>query len=364
MYARLSPLVVVLALGLAPLAGAADGVIQINQARALAGGVTPGDTPGFPVTLSVPGTYILTSNLIPPDQNTNVIEVTSSLVHIDLNQFGILGGTLCAPDPTYGWPAGACANTGSGNGIFVAGAIPAINGLRVRNGVIAGMGNRGIDATNGVSMVFERVAVANAGGDGIASGPGVVARTVAIFLNGGAGFLGTGSNLIEDSTISQSRGSGISITGTATVRSTITNANFVNGLSISPAAAVLENCSSAGNGQIGMTISSDSVVREAWVAGNGIDPANVAPLPVAGILALNQVSIYSAVVTSNAGGGIQVGINSLVIGANVSNHPVSTGLTLGAGSGYRESVLNGNSTNVSGGVSMGDNVCGGTAGCP
>ena len=41
---------------------AADGVIEINQARAKAGGVTPGDTPLFPVTISQPGSYRLTGN--------------------------------------------------------------------------------------------------------------------------------------------------------------------------------------------------------------------------------------------------------------------------------------------------------------
>jgi len=43
-----------------PLA-AVDGVIEINQARALAGG--PGDEPGFPVTIYASGSYRLTSNL-------------------------------------------------------------------------------------------------------------------------------------------------------------------------------------------------------------------------------------------------------------------------------------------------------------
>ena len=40
---------------------ASDGVIEINQAKALAGGVTAFDGPGFPVTVTAPGSYILTS---------------------------------------------------------------------------------------------------------------------------------------------------------------------------------------------------------------------------------------------------------------------------------------------------------------
>jgi hypothetical protein len=39
-----------------------DGVILIDQNKALAGNVTPGDTPGFPVIISQPGSYRLDSN--------------------------------------------------------------------------------------------------------------------------------------------------------------------------------------------------------------------------------------------------------------------------------------------------------------
>ena len=50
---------------------AVDGVVLINQAAALAGNVTPGDTPGFPVVISVSGSYRLSGNLTVPDANTN-----------------------------------------------------------------------------------------------------------------------------------------------------------------------------------------------------------------------------------------------------------------------------------------------------
>ena len=42
---------------------AVDGIVLIDQNRALAGNVTPGDAPGFPVTLSQPGSYRLSGNL-------------------------------------------------------------------------------------------------------------------------------------------------------------------------------------------------------------------------------------------------------------------------------------------------------------
>src|SRR5262245_6979065 len=44
----------------AAIAGAhAEGEILITQAKANAGGITPADTAGFPVTLSAPGSYRL-----------------------------------------------------------------------------------------------------------------------------------------------------------------------------------------------------------------------------------------------------------------------------------------------------------------
>src|SRR5438067_8861679 len=74
---------------------AVDGVVLINQNAALAGNVTPGDTPGFPVTISLPGSYKLSSNLVVPDANTTAIEIVADDVKLDLNGFSIIGPTVC-----------------------------------------------------------------------------------------------------------------------------------------------------------------------------------------------------------------------------------------------------------------------------
>jgi hypothetical protein len=82
-----------LALMLAGLSGSAfavDGTILIDQNRALAGNVTPGDTPGFPITISQPGSYRLSGNLRPPT-DTRAIEIASNDVTFDLNGFAIIG---------------------------------------------------------------------------------------------------------------------------------------------------------------------------------------------------------------------------------------------------------------------------------
>ena len=72
----------------APPATAVDGEILIDQPKVNAGGITPGDAPGFPATLSRPGRYKLTGNLKVP-AGKNGIEVTQDDVTIDLNGFTI-----------------------------------------------------------------------------------------------------------------------------------------------------------------------------------------------------------------------------------------------------------------------------------
>ena len=78
---RRTVVIVSLTSGLVMLVGAparaVDGVIEINQARALAGGVTPGDAAGFPVTITASGSYRLTGNLT-VDENTTAISVTAA----------------------------------------------------------------------------------------------------------------------------------------------------------------------------------------------------------------------------------------------------------------------------------------------
>ena len=104
-------LVVLLFVAFAGPAIAVDGVIEINQAAALAGSVTGGpvfnDQPGFPVSLLSPGSYRLTGNLYVPDTNTTAIEVIVDDITIDLNGFVITTVDLCRPD---------CAPSGTGVG--------------------------------------------------------------------------------------------------------------------------------------------------------------------------------------------------------------------------------------------------------
>jgi hypothetical protein len=143
-----------LVLGLTGSAWAVDGVVDINQARALAGGVSPGDTAGFPVTISQAGSYRLTGNLTVPDANTTAISVAADNVTIDLNGFSILG------------PTGA----GTGRGVSGVG----FSHTTVLHGTVQGVGEDGIRL--GSDAHVEGVRAANNGGNGILTGSASLVR--------------------------------------------------------------------------------------------------------------------------------------------------------------------------------------------
>src|SRR5436190_11956473 len=114
MAAVIATCAVVLASG--PTA-AVDGEILLNQAAVNTGGISPGDAPGFPATLSRRGRYKLAGNLS-ASAGQNGIEVTQADIAIDLNGF-----TLSSNSPSQ--PAfGISARN--------------ITGLRVMNGTITG----------------------------------------------------------------------------------------------------------------------------------------------------------------------------------------------------------------------------------
>lgn len=71
----------------------AQGEVVITQAKANAGNVTPNDAPGFPVTISRAGSYVLGGNLQVPADKVG-LQVTSHNVDIDLNGFRIDGGNV------------------------------------------------------------------------------------------------------------------------------------------------------------------------------------------------------------------------------------------------------------------------------
>ena len=149
---------------------AVDGVVLIDQNRALAGNVTPGDAAGFPITISVSGSYRLSGNLTVPDRFTTAIEITADNVTIDLNGFSISGPTVC----THSSAGVTCVNHGNGHGVT-----GNHDGLTVVNGTIRGMGAAGV-FLGGSDIHIERVRAVSNGNEGIRiQGTGIVSGSSA-----------------------------------------------------------------------------------------------------------------------------------------------------------------------------------------
>lgn len=190
---RLTLLLLGLVLFASP-AAAVDGVIEINQARALAGGITATDTPGFPVTLDTGGSYRLTSSLINPNAAVSTVEMRASLTTLDLNGFAVIG-----PLSGCTWNAGsgvACNNFGAGKGID--GGIGCPFGNTVRNGIVYNAANSGVELC--AASRVENVQVLGAFGTGIKVSESGIVRDCTVVMAYVAGIRAE-SGLVEDSTV-------------------------------------------------------------------------------------------------------------------------------------------------------------------
>lgn len=200
---------------------AVDGVTLIEPNRVARGNITPGDAPGFPITISQPGSYRLAGNLTVSDMFTSAIEITADNVTLDLNGFSITGPNVCTPNPT------TCQGSGGGVGVhagsFSAG-IAAPNNVRVMNGTVRGMGFHGVRLM-GEGTSVERVNAYSNGGPGIVVGDGSVIDSSTI-LNGGSGIIGV---IVRGNISSNNRTSGIFVRGpggVATGNSVKSNGNY------------------------------------------------------------------------------------------------------------------------------------------
>jgi hypothetical protein len=185
---------------------AVDGIVLIDQNRALAGNVTPGDAPGFPVTISQSGSHRLSGSLTVADINTTAIQITADNVTLDLNGFSIIGPVVCTNHPT------TCPAPGKGIGVRAdADQTFGPRGVRVLNGSVRGMSQTGILMTGDGSFV-ERVTA-----DGNARGGMVVAGTVIESAGSQNGAFGIFAITVRDCTSVQNLGDGIVLDGSGGV---------------------------------------------------------------------------------------------------------------------------------------------------
>jgi hypothetical protein len=216
---------------LLPLAAsAADGAYEINQDCAAAG-CFAGDAPGFPVTISQPGRYVLTSDLVPPGAagTVTVIDGAAAFVDLDLGGHAIDGGQTCS-----GTPVASCTNGPGSRGIDMIAPPFQPMVLHVHDGKVHGFATAGLLAQNlAEGSVIERVTATENG-----------------FGVGVAGILPTVTVRVRDSQLSRNSFGGV--TGVNT------NARLF-----------VENCAVVANKSIGITLISGSLAFGNRIESNG-----------------------------------------------------------------------------------------------
>ena len=214
-------MVLTVLLSVTSAAMAADGAVEIDAAAAAAGNVTPGDAPGLPVSITVPGSYVLTGSLSVPAAGTTAIVISANDVSIDLNGFSISGPASCAGSPA------SCSGTGAGIGISGTAAA----GVSIRNGAIRGMGSDGIRI--GSAAVVEEIRASGNGGSGVVVGVGSMLRHNTATGNGATG-LTMGSASIATDNVARSNGShgiaGSAFSGQLVFRKNVASSNGGFGL--------------------------------------------------------------------------------------------------------------------------------------
>ncbi len=138
-----------------------DGVVLITQEMAMSGNVTPGDGPGFPITITQPGSYRLAGNLTVDNLLSRAIEIQATGVSLDLNGF-VVRGARCGPS--------RCTI----NPPDVPGIYSTKDDLRIHNGTVENFPGAGIRLGSGT---LESLVVRDNGSDGISvHGSGLVSR--------------------------------------------------------------------------------------------------------------------------------------------------------------------------------------------
>ena len=242
------------ALMTAGAAQAGDGVIEINHAAALAGGVTSSDTPGYPVTLVPGASYRLTSDLRIGSADLDVIDGavptvlgqpnTNGALTLDLNGFSVrcFTGAIIIIGQT-------CA--GNGIGINLAN----IDLVTVKNGTVRGMGADGLRL--GDEAIVENVrAIGNGdfmGGNigGIYCGENCSVRGSVAVGNGRYGIFTGGHSTVTDSRAESNDQAGMRLGGYSLATGNVVYDNDYHGIVDSSYGHYLQNQISQ-NGSLGI----------------------------------------------------------------------------------------------------------------
>jgi len=226
--------------------------------------VTPINVPsqGYPVKITIPGSYQLQTNLVVLNANLSAILVTSANVTIDLNGFAIIGG-----------PLRGVSENGNGTGI-------------------------GIDASNKSNIKVYNGTIRGMGGDGIRTGNGAIIESVRVLFNGGNGIYVNGSGTVSGNMATGNSYSGILVFGNGTVSGNMATGNGDSGILVFGNGTVSGN-TATDNGGPGIDVIGSGTVSGNTVTGNGKH----------GIFLGVSAGYFNNVLDNNTGGDVFGGIN-------------------------------------------------------
>lgn len=207
-------LVALAAATLSLAAGLVSDPVTIDAAQAERGGVTPDDAPGYPITISQPGRYRLSSDLIVPAHADGIV-ITAPNVTLDLNGHSVRGPVRCTHSSASravacDWRVEPSARVGinavaAPHSVIRNGSVTGFAGVGVRHGAAALLENLEVSANAGVGIAGASIV-------GAARAEGGVLRQVLVKHNGGGGIVCDGLT-VERSSFADNGGTGVDCRG-------------------------------------------------------------------------------------------------------------------------------------------------------
>jgi parallel beta-helix repeat protein len=285
----------------------------------------------LPVTISVAGSYYMTTNLT---GNPGGITIAASGVTLDLMGFELVGGT--------------------GSGVNVSGNR---TNIVIRNGTVRGWGDEGVSADIATDTTFEGLRILGNASNGLRAGNQARVTGCIAANNSGVGISAVFASTISDCLAVSNSNRGIDVASGCTVIGSASRANGSFGIDAFQFCTIV-NCASSSNSQtginadIGSTIigcssgfnsggggifaSSGSTIRDCTARGN----QNV------GIRAGEGSTVNDCTVSGNTGDGIVVSNRCHLTGNTCNNNGAGTGDGAGVhatGSGNR---IDGNNVTI------------------
>jgi hypothetical protein len=270
----------------------------------------------MPITLSQPGSYVLTEDLAGPADSVG-ISITADDVTLDLNGFALVGNDSGAPRDGI-LASGQRWNIAIRNGVIRNWRRDGLDLASASNSVLSALqiedcAHHGI-IVGGASMVID-CELRNNGLDGIDAAEGCVLARIASRSNGGDGIDAESFSLVVDATTRENDTQGIeSGSGGAVLDSTARGSGGV-GIDVETAALVA-GCASYGNGGHGVNARQGSLVSACTVYNNtgyGIT------VDAASLVIRNTAS-------RNSTGGILASDLSYIVENQVADHSTGSGI--------------------------------------